>query len=104
MVPFSAGNVEFLKYLLSTHIKTTSSMNVKLNGDTALHVLVKDSKVRKTTIGETIIGLLVNHGCGLNIKDSAGKTAIEYTSKSDQVFSLLQNASSSSKGKDIFSY
>ncbi|VDI43181.1 Hypothetical predicted protein [Mytilus galloprovincialis] len=76
-------------------------MNVKLNGDTALHVLVKDSKVRKTTIGETIIGLLVNHGCGLNIKDSAGKTVIEYTSKSDQVFSLLQNASSSSKGSGI---
>ncbi|XP_076089786.1 uncharacterized protein LOC143061066 [Mytilus galloprovincialis] len=100
-ITLKTGNVEFLKYLLSTHIKTTSSMNVKLNGDTALHVLVKDSKVRKTTIGETIIGLLVNHGCGLNIKDSAGKTAIEYTSKSDQVFSLLQNASSSSKGSGI---
>ncbi|CAC5364351.1 unnamed protein product [Mytilus coruscus] len=100
-ITLKTGNVEFLKYLLSTHINTTSKMNVKLDGDTALHVLVKDLEIRKTTIGETIIGLLINHGCGLDIKDSVGKTAIEYTSKSDQVFSLLQNALNSSKGRGI---
>lgn len=79
-----------------------SKMNAQYNGDTVLHIIVKDLEIRKTTIGQTIIGLLVNHGCRLDIKDSAGKTPVEYTSKGDQIFRLLQNASNGSTGKEIF--
>ncbi|OPL33701.1 hypothetical protein AM593_07337, partial [Mytilus galloprovincialis] len=77
-----------------------SKINAQCNGDTVLHILVKDLEIRKTTIGQTIIGLLVNHGCRLDIKDNAGKTPVEYTSKGDQIFRLLQNASNCSTGRN----
>ncbi|CAC5380294.1 unnamed protein product [Mytilus coruscus] len=99
-ITLQTGNAEFLKYLLSSFMIEPSKINAQCNGDTVLHVLVKDLDIRKTTIGETIIGLLVNHGCRLDIKDNAGKTPVEYTSKSDQIFRLLQNASNGSTGRD----
>lgn len=99
---FPVGNAEFLKYLLSSFMIEPSKINAQCNGDTVLHVLVKDLDTRKTTIGETIIGLLVNHGCRLDIKDNVGKTPVEYTSKGDQIFRLIQNAANCSTGKDIF--
>ncbi|CAC5423625.1 unnamed protein product [Mytilus coruscus] len=80
--------VDFLKYLLSTS-SSSQRNSVDIKGDTGLHFIVKSKDILSTTLGDTLLRLLVNHECEVNVKDRSGKIAIEYVKNTDTAYSVL---------------
>lgn len=74
--------MEFLKYILSTS-SSSQRNNVDIKGDTGLHLIVKSKDILATTLGDTLLRLLVNHECDVNLKDRSGKIPIEYVKSTD---------------------
>lgn len=84
------GSFQLLKYLLERLNADFNAKNqVDGDGDSAYHIVVKSGKAN-TTVGETAVRLLLNHGCRCDIRDKAGKVPLEYLNPTDQVYSLLQ--------------
>lgn len=88
------GDLEFLKFLLATFIDSQAKKDmIDKNGDSAVHLVVKSGKIN-TTLGESILRLLMNSGCTAYLKNMSGQLPIDYLKPTDQGFSLLQAAKS----------
>jgi len=87
-----------IKFLFDYYIESEEERDaVDSNGNTGIHLLVQ-SKKRNTTLGETILNLLIKKGCCVNIVNGVGKTPIEYLNRTDQGYIVLSNAEKETNG------
>ncbi|XP_033726508.1 TPR and ankyrin repeat-containing protein 1-like [Pecten maximus] len=88
----ASGQVDFLKYLFESYLKTAKEKDAKdSGGSTALHNLVVCGQIN-TTLGETILRLFLNNGCSTKVIDKSGKTPIQYLGSKDAGYAHIQAA------------
>ncbi|XP_060067394.1 TPR and ankyrin repeat-containing protein 1-like [Ylistrum balloti] len=88
----TTGQVDFLKYLFESYLKTADEKDAKDSaGNTALHKLVVCGQIN-TTLGETILRLLLNNGCNTTVRDMSGRTPIQYLGSKDAGYVHIQAA------------
>lgn len=84
-----AGLIDLLRYFVDNCLKTNeqkAACNSKK--DSVFHVLIRSGKAN-TTLGETILRLLLNHGFKPHQKDIMGRLPIQYLRQNEQAYALI---------------
>ncbi|XP_071114199.1 TPR and ankyrin repeat-containing protein 1-like [Haliotis cracherodii] len=86
------GCSDLLIYVMETSCKVRGEINDKDRyGNTALHVVTKAGMVHANDL-EAILCLLLKYGASVNIRDSEGKTPIEYVKPKSAIHVKLSQA------------
>ncbi|KAL3888631.1 hypothetical protein ACJMK2_000996 [Sinanodonta woodiana] len=100
-VALKTGSVLLLKYLLEKFSAVPQQRDaIDSYGNGPYHVVIRSGKIH-STIGETVVHLLLNSGCRLDIPDALGKLPTQCLKPTDQIYQVMMKAVSQSEIEEV---